>query len=78
MMIVELAGVTVIDVSVALDTVSVVDPETPESVAEIVVVPAAIPVDQPGFEPVLLMDAVPVDDEPHVTTVVMSAVLESL
>lgn len=63
---VELTGVTAIELSAA--TVSVVDPEMPPEVAVIVVVPMAAA----EASPVLLMVATPSSNELHVTDIVKS------
>ncbi len=65
-----LTGVTAMDDSVAAVTVSVVDPEIPPDPAVIVVEPAATGVAMPCEPPALLMLAMVVADEPHVTVVV--------
>jgi hypothetical protein len=61
--IVGLAGVTAMDVSVAVCTVRTVLPVIPLKVAEIVLVPAAAPV----VRPEAVMVATPVLEEVHVT-----------
>jgi hypothetical protein len=71
--IVEVAGVTSIDSSTIGVTVSVVDPEMPPDVAEIVVEPAATVVASP-FE---LIVAIVAFDEFHVTDEVISCVVVS-
>jgi len=69
-----LPGVTAIDCSVAAVTVSTVEPTTDPEVALIVVVPIATAVASP---PVLIV-AVPVVPEAHVTMVVRFCVVLSL
>src|SRR5437773_5282149 len=71
-------GVTVIVDRVAAVTVSVVLPETPPSVAVIVVVPAATDVARPCDPPALLIVATAVLDELQVTWLVRSCVVQSL
>jgi len=68
------SGVTVIDTILGAVTVSVVDCETPAKLAEIFVVPAAIPV----ASPVVSMIATPGEEELHETRPLMSALLPSL
>jgi hypothetical protein len=65
-----LLGVTAMEDSVAAVTVSVVDPEIPPDAAVTVVEPVATGVARPCEPPALLMLAMVVDDEPHVTVVV--------
>jgi hypothetical protein len=72
-----LAGVTVIDVSVAELTLSGADPLTPSNVAEIVVGPNATPVATPMLPDVLLMVAAAMLLLAHTTSCVMFCVLES-
>lgn len=68
------SGVTVIETTVGVVTVSVVDCETLPRVAEILVEPAASAL----ASPLLLIVAVVADDEFHVTNEVRSALLPSL
>jgi len=63
-------GVTPIDTSVATVTVSVVDPETPPAVAEMVVVPTPAEVAKPAEPEALLIDATVGFDEAQVTEAV--------
>jgi hypothetical protein len=72
-----LAGVTVMDTSVAEVTVNVVDPEMLPDVAVIDVEPAAAEVAMPLEPPALLMVATAADDEFQVTAVVRSCVVLS-
>jgi hypothetical protein len=65
-----LAGVTVMDTSVAAVTVSVVDPDILPDVAVIVVEPAATEVASPLEPAALLMVATPAVDDFQVTPVV--------
>jgi len=65
-----LTGVTAMEDSVAAVTVSVVDPEIAPDAAVIVVEPVATGVASPFELPALLMLAMVVDDELHVTVVV--------
>ena len=69
--IVGFAGVTVMDVSVGVCTVSVVPPVTPPRVAEMVLVPAATPVARPAE----VIVATPVLEEAHATCPVKFCVL---
>src|SRR5262245_45192446 len=71
-------GVTAIDERVAFDTVRVVDPWTPEKVAEMVVVPTATPVARPWLPAALEIVAAAVLDEAQVTWVVRLCVVASL
>lgn len=73
-----LAGVTVIDVSVAELTFSGADPVTPPNAAEIVVEPDATPVATPMLPDALLMVAAAVLLLVHTTSCVMFCVLVSL
>jgi len=73
----ELVGVTDRDTSVAGVTVSTVDPETLPNAAMIVVEPAASEVATPLEPAVLLIVAMLVEDELHVTAFVKSCVLLS-
>ena len=73
-----LAGVTVIDVSVAELTFSGDDPVTPPNAAEIVVEPDATPVATPMLPDALLMLAAAVLLLVHTTSCVMFCVLVSL
>jgi hypothetical protein len=66
----ELGGVTAMDTSVAVVTVSVVDPDTPPSAAVIVVWPIPAAVASPGEPDTLLMVATTVLDDAHVTELV--------
>jgi hypothetical protein len=66
------------ETSVAVVTVSVVDPETPARVAEIVVDPAATALDSPLEPAALLIVAMDVFDDAHVTDVVNGCVDESV
>ncbi len=68
------AGVTAIDVSVAVCTVRTVLPVIPLKVAEIVLVPAATPVARPAA----VMVETPVFEEVHVTWPVMFCVVLSV
>jgi hypothetical protein len=68
------SGVTVIDVMVGAVTVRAVDWDTPAKLAEIFVVPAAAPVASPLPSIVAML----VEDELHVTRLLMSAALPSL
>jgi hypothetical protein len=72
-----LAGVTVIEVSVAAVIVSVVDPDTLPDNALIVVEPVVTEVASPLEPAALLIVATPVDDELQVTDAVMSCVVLS-
>jgi hypothetical protein len=74
--ILELFGVTAMDTSVAGVTVSVVDPDTFPSAAEIVVEPAAIEVATP-LEPAALLIAADDVVDAQVTAVVRSCVVLS-
>lgn len=65
-----LAGVTATETSVAVVTVSVVDPDSEPKVAVIVVVPAATGVANPCEPAVLLMVATDVISEFQVTVLV--------
>ena len=68
------SGVTAMDISVAGNTVSVVVPEAPSSVAMMVLAPVAIAV----ASPLALMVAAVVTDEVHVTELVRFAVEPSV
>ena len=68
--IVGLAGVIVIDTSVAGDTVRSVEPDTLPRVAEIVVDPTPAEVARPEEPDALLIEAVAVLEEPQVTAAV--------
>jgi hypothetical protein len=68
------SGPTEIEVIVGATTVTIVDCDTPPSVAEIVVEPAATAV----TSPVALTEAATGEDEAQVTRVVISALLPSL
>ena len=70
-------GVTAMETSVALVTVSIVDPLMAPDVAAMVVVPTVSPVAEP-VEPPLEMEATPAADEDHVTCVVRSCVVASV
>jgi hypothetical protein len=73
-----LVGVTARETSVAGVTVRVVEADTPPEVALIVVEPVSTEVASP-FEPAaLLMVAIPVDEELHVTDAVRSWVEPSV
>lgn len=72
-----LAGVTVIDTSVAAVTVRVVDPDVPPNVAVMVVVPADADVARPLEPDALLMVETPAVDEFQVTDVVRFCVVPS-
>ena len=72
-----LAGVTAMDTSVAVVTVSVVDPDIPPDVAVTVVEPAAAEVANPLEPAALLIVAAPVFDELQVAAVVRSCVVPS-
>ena len=65
--IVGAAGVTVIDTRVAAVTASCVEPDTPPSVAEIVVEPTPAEVARPEEPDALLIEAVAALDDPQVT-----------
>jgi hypothetical protein len=67
-------GVTAIETIVGAVTVRVVDCETPPKLAEMFVEPEATAL----TSPVVLIVAVAVDEEFHVTTEVRSALLPSL
>ena len=67
-------GVTAIETTVGVLTVTWVVPDTVPRVAEIPVVPAAIPVSKPE----LLTATIELEFELHVTRLVMSALLPSL
>ena len=73
----ELAGVTAMETSVAEVTVSVVEPDTLPDVALIVVEPAATDVANPLEPAALLMAATAASDELQVTVVVRSCVVLS-
>ena len=72
-----LAGVTAMDTSVAVVTVSVVDPDIPPDVAVTVVEPAAAEVANPLEPAALLIVAAPVLDEFQVIAVVRFCVVLS-
>jgi hypothetical protein len=72
------AGVTAIDTSAAVVTVSVVEPITVPDVAVIVAVPSVIVVASPMVEPASLMVATVVVPELHCTVSVMFCVLPSV
>lgn len=72
-----LAGVTLIETSEALVTVSVVVPETPLMLAVIVELPVAIALASPAT-PLVLIVATEVCDEVHVTLDVRFCVVPSL
>jgi hypothetical protein len=72
-----LAGVTVMDTSVAEVTVSVVDPDILPDIAVIVVEPAATDVAKPLEPAALLTAATAAVDEFQVTAVVKSCVVLS-
>ena len=67
-------GVTAIETRLGAVTVSAVDCDTAPNDAEMLVKPAATAL----TSPVVLMVAVAVEDEPHVTRSVMSALLPSV
>jgi hypothetical protein len=70
-------GETAMDTSAAGVTVSVVEPDILPETAVIVVEPAPAEVATPLVPTALLIDAMPVDNELHVTNVVMSCVVLS-
>jgi hypothetical protein len=72
-----LAGVTVMDTSVAAVTVSVVDPDVLPNVAVMVVAPADADVARPLEPDALLMVATPAVNEFQVTDVVRFCVVPS-
>jgi hypothetical protein len=72
-----LAGVTVMDTSVAAVTVSVVDPDAPPNIAVMVVAPADADVARPLEPDALLMVATPAVNEFQVTDVVRFCVVPS-
>lgn len=67
-------GVTVIETRLGAVTVREVDPEIPPNEAEIVVEPEAIPFTTPAALTVAML----VEEDPHVTSDVRSALLPSL
>ena len=70
-------GVTVMLIRGAADTVTFACPVTPENVARIVAVPAAIPVPRPGVAAAFETDRMAVLLEDQVTVPVRSAVVPS-
>jgi hypothetical protein len=72
-----LAGVTVMDASVAEVTVSVADPDMLPDVAVIVAEPAAVEVASPLEPAAVLMVATPVSEEFQVAVAVKSCVVLS-
>ena len=73
----ELGGVTVIEVSTALVTVTVAVPDIPACVAVMVAVPAAVPVTRPWLPAALLTVANAAEEDDQVTDVVRFWVVPS-
>jgi hypothetical protein len=72
----EFPGVTAIETSTAVVTVSVVAPDTPDRVAVIVAIPFLLPITRPWLPAALLTVASGTEDA-HVTDVVRSWVVPS-
>ena len=73
----ELGGVMVIEVRVAEVTVTVVDPDTPATIATMVAVPAPLPATRPLIPPVLPTAAICGAEETHCTVAVRSWIVLS-